>query len=240
MALRPTSYVPHRWAIYSLLWCAAVVELALTAFRIHHTRSLFGFHEAIVAELLVVSILTILWIPVTLLFHRSAGGSGTGAGSALSPRHGETGGNLILWIMWLVGAAIVTVCHLSYSSFPSVWGALHCLHWLSFLLYSINGQLGASQRLQARETLSPHLSHLPGFLLVSWPLLKYLVLRNIQPSAPGMLVDTVVVLTQTDMVLAINRALQEAHLVLLVPLVLLVRVLLSDFTHVFQYITLSS
>lgn len=120
MALRPTSYVPHRWAIYSLLWCAAVVELALTAFRIHHTRSLFGTHDAIVAELLVTSILTILWVPVTLLFHRSAGGvggTGTGAGTALSPRHGETGGNLILWIMWLVGAAIATVCHLSY--FPS-------------------------------------------------------------------------------------------------------------------------
>lgn len=110
MAIRPTSYVPHRWALYSLLWAASVVELALTAFRIRHTNSLFGTHDPIVAELLVTSILTILWVPVTLLFHRSAG---AGTGTALSPRHGETGGNLVLWIMWLVGAAIATVSRLS-------------------------------------------------------------------------------------------------------------------------------
>lgn len=111
MAIRPTSYVPHRWAIYSLLWAASVIELALTAFRIRHTNSVNGTFDPIVVELLVTSILTILWVPVTLLFHRSMDGGavGTGAGRVSSPRHGETGGNLILWIMWLVGAAIVTV-----------------------------------------------------------------------------------------------------------------------------------
>lgn len=114
MAFRPTSYVPHRWALYSLLWLAAVAELALTAIRLRHTHSFFHTHEAIVAELLVASILTILWVPMTLLFHRSAGsGADNGGGTALSPRHGETGGNLVLWILWLVGAAIVTVCRFS-------------------------------------------------------------------------------------------------------------------------------
>jgi len=111
MALRPTSYVPHRWAIYSLLWIVSVAELVVTAFRIHHTRALTGTHEAIVAELLVTAILTIIWVPLTLLFHRSANAadtSGRGTGSSLSPRHGETGGNLLLWIMWLVGAAFAT------------------------------------------------------------------------------------------------------------------------------------
>ncbi|KAL5525441.1 hypothetical protein ACEPAF_9311 [Sanghuangporus sanghuang] len=105
------SYVPHRRLLYALLWMIAVVELGLTAFRIHHTRSLFGFYDRVIAELLVVSILTILWAPLTLLLHRSALGSAGATGTqrrGFGFLHGETSGNLILWIMWLVGAAIAT------------------------------------------------------------------------------------------------------------------------------------
>ncbi|KAJ7244397.1 hypothetical protein B0H12DRAFT_1022493 [Mycena haematopus] len=110
------SYVPHRRLFYGLIWALAVAELGLTAAHIQFTRSHFGTHEAIVAELLVTSILTILWVPVTLLFHRRApavnnnvnarGSSRVGGNSRFGGLHHETSGNLVLWIMWLVGAAI--------------------------------------------------------------------------------------------------------------------------------------
>lgn len=108
MALRSTSYVPLRWALYGLLWVFSVIELGLTGYRIHHTRSTTGHYDAIVAELLVASIFTILWVPVTLVLHRSATKS-AGVGSSLNPLHGETGGNLFIWLFWFIGAIVVTV-----------------------------------------------------------------------------------------------------------------------------------
>ena len=133
---RRYSYVPHRRLLYGLLWAIAVAELGLTGARIQFTRTNLGTHgmsyipislrspltnsphpilDPIVAELLVVSILTILWVPVTLLFHRTApgvGGSGTtgrrgfGGGGLYGGLHHESSGNFVLWVMWLVGAAI--------------------------------------------------------------------------------------------------------------------------------------
>ncbi|KAK7045196.1 hypothetical protein R3P38DRAFT_2882989 [Favolaschia claudopus] len=113
------SYVPHRRALYLLIWALSVAELGLTATRIHFTRKNFSTHESIVAELLVTSILTILWVPLTLIFHRSAPGldtRNTAPGTANTPHsrfpgrfgglHHESSGNIVLWIMWLVGAAI--------------------------------------------------------------------------------------------------------------------------------------
>ncbi|KAL5479113.1 hypothetical protein ACEPAI_2401 [Sanghuangporus weigelae] len=99
------SYVPHRRALYALLWMIAVVELGLTAYRIHHTRSLFGFYDPIIVELLVTSILTITLIPVILLTLR---GILRPSRKRLGFLHSESVRNLILWIMWLVGGAIAT------------------------------------------------------------------------------------------------------------------------------------
>ena len=39
-----SAYVTHRTGVYAFLWAASVVELALTGFRIHHTKSTFGFY----------------------------------------------------------------------------------------------------------------------------------------------------------------------------------------------------
>ncbi|KAJ7848923.1 hypothetical protein B0H14DRAFT_2766287 [Mycena olivaceomarginata] len=113
---RRYSYVPHRRLFYGLIWAIAAAELGLTATRIHFTRSNFRNHEAIVAELLVTSILTLFWVPLTLLFHRRAPGIDNvhnnvdgnlrGNRHRYGGLHHESSGNLVLWIMWLVGAAI--------------------------------------------------------------------------------------------------------------------------------------
>ncbi|KAJ6480125.1 hypothetical protein C8R45DRAFT_348334 [Mycena sanguinolenta] len=104
------SYVPHRRFFYGLIWALAVVELGLTAAHIHFTRSRFRTHEAIVAELLATSILTLLWVPVTLVFHRRAPdlnhNLNTRGNGRFGGLHHESSGNIVLWIMWLVGAAI--------------------------------------------------------------------------------------------------------------------------------------
>jgi hypothetical protein len=144
------SYTGRRLLLYSLLWIVSVVELSLTAYRIHHTKKAFrvGFYgtnsfpslgfrplsgpcsathrshfiffltDPIVVELLVTSILTILWIPATIAMLVGSRAAVGGTGSASSARHPffphELGGNFILWVMWLVGAAIATVRPISY------------------------------------------------------------------------------------------------------------------------------
>ncbi|KAI5115826.1 hypothetical protein M0805_001986 [Coniferiporia weirii] len=112
--MRSDSYVPHRGLLYTLLWLSALVELGLTGYRLHHTDSFGGFYNPIIVELLVTSVLTLLWIPLTMLFHRAAGTLGSGGNAATTGRSrhgslfGENGGNFVLWVMWLVGAAITT------------------------------------------------------------------------------------------------------------------------------------
>ncbi|KAI5118796.1 hypothetical protein M0805_005024 [Coniferiporia weirii] len=123
--MRRGSYVPFRAFFYALLWLTALSELGDTGYRLHHTNTSAGFYDPIVVELLVTSVLTLIWIPCTFLTHSSAGtigrgagrsgrgaragaGNGAGTGSPHGPRHAETAGNLILWTMWLVGAAIAT------------------------------------------------------------------------------------------------------------------------------------
>ncbi|KAL5520179.1 hypothetical protein ACEPAG_9392 [Sanghuangporus baumii] len=99
------SYVPHRGALYGLLWTMAVIELGLTAYRIHYTNNTFDTYDPIIVELLVTSILTITWIPVILLTLRGILGPSR---KRLGFLHRESSRNLILWIMWLVGGAIAT------------------------------------------------------------------------------------------------------------------------------------
>ncbi|KAJ7642186.1 hypothetical protein FB45DRAFT_739239 [Roridomyces roridus] len=93
-----TSYPAHRRYIYALAWCVAAIELGLTADRIHETR----FHYPIIAELLTTSILTIIWVPLAIVFHRRSSSSRFGG------LHFESIGTFVLWTMWLVGGAIAT------------------------------------------------------------------------------------------------------------------------------------
>ncbi|KAI5117620.1 hypothetical protein M0805_001220 [Coniferiporia weirii] len=125
------SYVFHRAALYALLWTASIVELGLTGYRVRHTKSAAGFYgtllppplpepdkrpeeqtitnstpaDPIVVELLVTAALTLLWLPISGLAHlRKA----RDLSSGLGPLRGESAGNFVLWVMWLVGAAIAT------------------------------------------------------------------------------------------------------------------------------------
>ncbi|THH05654.1 hypothetical protein EW145_g4638 [Phellinidium pouzarii] len=144
----------------SLKWLTALAELGVTAFRIHHTNSVAGFYDAIIAELLVTSLLTLLWVPFTLLFHRSAGTVGSGAGSSsgrsrVSPLHAETGGNSILWLMWLVGGSIAT--HkwpnrilAGFGKQGSVLLAIVALAWIAFGLLTLAKMFGMMEYAAAR------------------------------------------------------------------------------------------
>jgi len=100
-------YALARMPLYALLWVVSVILLGLTGFRVEHTRHIGKFYEPIIVELLVTSALTILWVPFaawSLNNLRAASASGTG----LTRTHPEPHGNFILWVMWLVGAAIAT------------------------------------------------------------------------------------------------------------------------------------
>ncbi|ETW79581.1 hypothetical protein HETIRDRAFT_435012 [Heterobasidion irregulare TC 32-1] len=109
---------PLRIFLYCALWVFSVVLLGLTAARIHYTTHLAprdplnhgrSFYDPIVAELLVTTILTILWAPhiaLSIAKGRQEGILNTFAGELL--------GNAILFLLWIVGAAIST----------SFWGDL--------------------------------------------------------------------------------------------------------------------
>ncbi|KAJ7342658.1 hypothetical protein DFH08DRAFT_783065 [Mycena albidolilacea] len=155
---RRYSYVPHRRLFYGLIWAIAAAELGLTAARIHFTRSNFRNHEAIVAELLVTSILTLFWVPLTLLFHRRApgienvhridnvhnniDGNIRGNRNRFGGLHHESSGNLVLWIMWLVGAAIAahrwpTRGAVGFGRQPDILIALIALAFVEFGLMTL-------------------------------------------------------------------------------------------------------
>ncbi|KIY65137.1 hypothetical protein CYLTODRAFT_492565 [Cylindrobasidium torrendii FP15055 ss-10] len=106
------SYNTPRLLTYALLWLFAVILLGLTAWRIHYTFRT----ENIIAEILATSVLTIVWVPIAVMFLLS--GRSTRANnpdtvtvrsSRLHPRlpH-EAAGWFVLWLMYLVGAAYMT------------------------------------------------------------------------------------------------------------------------------------
>ncbi|KAF8906660.1 hypothetical protein CPB85DRAFT_1312995 [Mucidula mucida] len=109
------TFSPGRLATYILLWIVSVILLALTAYRIHFTQTITGrshFYESIVVELLVSSILCILWVPIIAFLiasepdqHRD----GTKKGRLSRILRIEAIVLFILWVMWLVGAAYTTV-----------------------------------------------------------------------------------------------------------------------------------
>jgi len=98
-------YAVARPFLLALLWLVALIELALTAARIHHTEHLAGFHEPIVAALLATSLITMLWVPYALLTNL-----GRNRFANKSARSGllHEGSGIIPWIMWLVCTAIFT------------------------------------------------------------------------------------------------------------------------------------
>lgn len=111
-----------RIVLYVILWLFSAVLLGLTAARIHYTTHIplgdplndgNDFYDPIIAELLATSALTVLWVPwVVHVITR------TYDYGLVSTFLGETVGLFILFVMWLVGAAIAT----------SIWGDLSWCH----------------------------------------------------------------------------------------------------------------
>jgi len=111
---------PVRVALYVLLWVFSAVVLGLTAARLHYTthpglppydplNNGLPFYDPIVAELLASSILTLLWTSwvIHVIFRSFEYGRVTSFASELL-------GLFVLFVLWLVGAAIAT----------TVWGNL--------------------------------------------------------------------------------------------------------------------
>ncbi|EJD46033.1 hypothetical protein AURDEDRAFT_113751 [Auricularia subglabra TFB-10046 SS5] len=141
------SYTGRRLILYGLLWCVSAVVMGLSAWRIAR----FNRHDRIVSELLATSILTLIWVPIAmfLLMAVRAAGAVTGANrhAGRHPRwpHEQFGG-WILWILWLVGAAILT------NDFPTkasrgfgrpsrLLSTLIAFSWIAFGLLTIIGIL---------------------------------------------------------------------------------------------------
>ncbi|KAL1693427.1 hypothetical protein GGG16DRAFT_111140 [Schizophyllum commune] len=96
---------PLRKGLYTLLGMLSVTLIGLTITRIVRTESVYpwGFYDRIIAELLATSLLT---LPVTLhAFHTLERRIDTGIGRSFAH---ELGILFVLWILWLVGAAIAT------------------------------------------------------------------------------------------------------------------------------------
>ncbi|OCB90750.1 hypothetical protein A7U60_g2050 [Sanghuangporus baumii] len=148
-----------RAILYVILWIFSVVLLGLTAARIHYTTHLDpldplndgqSFYDPIVAELLVCSILAIVWSPLvyvctfmipllqnylSALFWRSYGLlwcmihmiHGRREYKFLSLVWHELLGLAILWLLWLVGAAVATSIWPNLPSFCSQYNACRVL-----------------------------------------------------------------------------------------------------------------
>ena len=87
-----------------------MIELGLTAYRVHHTNDVEGSCDPVVVELIFTSILTMLWIPLAVLLHvRKSHTLERGAARGFAPLHSEMVGLWVVWIFWLVGDAVATV-----------------------------------------------------------------------------------------------------------------------------------
>ncbi|PFH46976.1 hypothetical protein AMATHDRAFT_7215 [Amanita thiersii Skay4041] len=92
---------PLRISLYVLLFIFAVIMLGLTGRRVNFTEP--EFYDPIIVELLVTSILAIIWtiVMIPLLAARTRAG-------VVSSYLFEQIGLFILFVMFLVGAAIAT------------------------------------------------------------------------------------------------------------------------------------
>ncbi|KAL1748117.1 hypothetical protein HDZ31DRAFT_30374 [Schizophyllum fasciatum] len=114
------SHSPLRKGLYTLLSLLSIILIGLTLTRIVRTESVYpqGFYDRIVAELLATSLLTLPW---TLhAFHSLQRRIDTGLGRSFSHEFGVL---LVLWILWLVGAAIATS---HWTDLYSCWYEFSC------------------------------------------------------------------------------------------------------------------
>jgi len=135
-----------RVALYIVLGLFSVVLLGLTAARIHYTEHLpasdplnngHNFYDPIIAELLVCALLAMVWCPLVVhMIH------GRNEYRFLSKVWHELVGLSILWIMWLVGAAVATSIWPNLPSFCSHFKACRLLDailafaWLGWFITS--------------------------------------------------------------------------------------------------------
>lgn len=136
-------YATVRTALYSFLWVISLIELGLSGYRVHHTHKVAGFYDPVVAELIFISVLTMLWIPFALFLQvRKSHALQRGASRGFAPLHGEMVGLWLVWIFWLVGDAVVT--HKWPNSFQTgsgkqahILNAIVAFGWIAFSLLSI-------------------------------------------------------------------------------------------------------
>ncbi|KIK67874.1 hypothetical protein GYMLUDRAFT_190702 [Collybiopsis luxurians FD-317 M1] len=129
-----------RIGLYFALALFSIILLGLTAAEINHTLSIApGFYHPIVVELLVTSILAIIWsffIMHTIHTIRVRG--------PVTSFRDESIGFLIIWIMYLVGTAIATnfwgnlgTCFGFF--FCDVLTAIVAFSWLNFITMTLIG-----------------------------------------------------------------------------------------------------
>lgn len=132
-----------RATLYIILFVFATVEFGLTAARLHYTTHLppgdplnsgHKFYDPIVAELLASALLAMLWAPMVIhMIH------GRYEFRYLSRVWHELTGLFVLWILWLVGAAVATSIWPNLPSFCSQFSACRLLTamvafaWLGWL-----------------------------------------------------------------------------------------------------------
>ncbi|KAF8060190.1 hypothetical protein FPV67DRAFT_334474 [Lyophyllum atratum] len=128
---------PVRIALYTALAIFSIVLMGLTAARIAHTKSLGLGYNPIIAELLSVSILSFLWsLPIMWCIGRRF--EGGYASSYLT----ELLGLFVLWVMYLVGAAIhATLFHnanVCWGISPQcrIMTAIQAFAWINWIIIS--------------------------------------------------------------------------------------------------------
>jgi len=145
------SYWALRAPVYILLWITSLIVLALTGYRVHHTKIFHpfhgghGFYDKIIVELLVTSALTLLWVPIGFHFlsrHRGTVANDAATSSRRPTLSGETSFLTVLWVMWLVGAAIATnnwplLAIAGHNKQGHVLIAIIALSWLAFTLVTL-------------------------------------------------------------------------------------------------------
>ncbi|KAI0092218.1 hypothetical protein BDY19DRAFT_587586 [Irpex rosettiformis] len=132
--------------LYVVLFLFSAVLLGLTAARLHYTLHVpegdpvnggNDFYDPIVVELLVSSVLTLLWVPWVI--HVIAKTSDYGWVSTFA---GETVSLFIFFVMWLVGSAVSTHswgdlswCHIYRPC--RILTAMVAFSWMGFILIFI-------------------------------------------------------------------------------------------------------
>ncbi|KIK67200.1 hypothetical protein GYMLUDRAFT_37266 [Collybiopsis luxurians FD-317 M1] len=138
-----TDFPALRISLYSALAIFSIVQLGLTAARLHYTTHLplgdplnggSNFYDPIVAELLATSILSIFWSWFIIhCIHKRH------ENRFITTFRGELIGLFVLWLMQLVGAAIATTFW-GKLSFCQIYQACRLLTalvafgWMNFII----------------------------------------------------------------------------------------------------------